>query len=512
MPKTVSRTLVVLLIAISAPSLIGQYVYGAGSAGGSGVVPAIASPQAYLGNANFGISISDGAPGAGAYLATALLPSVGNFVGVPLNVDINNLFSLTFLTLDAQGKVFLPAPLSAFTNPALAGFNFYAQAFVLDPSAPGGVAASRGLRGEFTLPPLVFVGSRTGFAGSQFFVDPSIPAISNTVSGVNTNVDGAAFTSEGKSLFVVSSLTRTINYADLSGVTPVWSTIHAFGPGQFLTGIALDEENDLVWTVDMISQSSSTIVALDADPSSATFGNVLHTFPAPSAGFVGRWRMNGQHLAAITHVFTQVVDLMDLNPTSPTFGQIVLSTSYPAGPTIFAAGATDVAFTRDDHQMLVAIQRSGGVPAEVARYSFAQGAWIDHDPSTPAVDDLGPFSNPPLAFGPNPFTLAFPRYADSDWFLISGFGGAGGGWAGRVDFDQTAPGAWSFTPATGSNLNQAWFSGVDPGGTTVAVATLQNHVGVLKFFDAATMTWTGSVLLPGSGGVSGSNLGDVVWR
>jgi len=501
------------------PRLSAQTPYGASSPLGNGNQPYITSNQAYLGNGAFEIRLRGGLPNGVAYLGLAVASAQTTFNGIPVNLDFSQTNSLNLLFLDNQGRASFPIPLTALTNTAFAGGSFYAQAYFVDGTAPNGVAASRGLRVTFTLPPLVYVGSNRGVPGPGFLVDPSGPAVTNTINGVNQRVQGSVFSRDGRSLFVAGdmALTPNITYADLSTGTPVWTNLHTFSSSLALSGIglALDDDNGLLWSLQLQSLSMATLFGLDADPTSATFGSVVAGFPINNGGTPAYWAMNKTlRMAALGLLFTPGVVLVDVDPASGTFGQVLANLVVPVSPGAVLPGVTGICFSRDGDQMYVAIQNGGGQTGEVARYSFSQAAWIDHDPATTITDNLGPFSNPPLPFGPNPISLSAPEYGeDSDWFVVSGFGGPGGGWAGRVDLTNTGAGGWAFTPATGASLNEAWFSAVDPAGTSVAVAVLQsNGQGALEFFDPMTMAVTNIVNLPGSGGVSGSNLAPVAWR
>ncbi len=124
---------------------------GAGSAGSGGIVPRlIAATPPQLGHETFRLAVVDGLGGAAALLALAPYPAPPgrDLNGIPLHVACDPLPYLVPLTLSGSGAGAGDATfvLPLADDPALVGEAWYAQAFVADPAASGGFAATAGAR------------------------------------------------------------------------------------------------------------------------------------------------------------------------------------------------------------------------------------------------------------------------------------------------------------------------------------------------------------------------------
>jgi len=123
-------------------------VYGAGSAGSGGFVPAMlfgAPPN--LGNVDFRFGLRDALAGAPALLVLSEARDAADFGGIPVLVDFSRALGILGwpLTGSGEGGGRATCAVAIPGDPALAGFVFVAQWFVIDPQAAGGVAASDGL-------------------------------------------------------------------------------------------------------------------------------------------------------------------------------------------------------------------------------------------------------------------------------------------------------------------------------------------------------------------------------
>jgi cytochrome c peroxidase len=123
--------------------------YGAASAGSGGFIPRMINvTPPLLGTQSFRIGVGDALGGAAAILALApaAAPPGTFFNGIPIDIAINPVPKLISLTLSGSGAGggFGTIVLQLPSNPALAGQDWYAQWFVVDPAARSGVAASGG--------------------------------------------------------------------------------------------------------------------------------------------------------------------------------------------------------------------------------------------------------------------------------------------------------------------------------------------------------------------------------
>ena len=125
--------------------------FGNDLAGSGGFVPRpLAHAPLHVGNYAFRIGLADALGGAGALLAFSTAANPGQWVGgIPVNIALSPPPILTVLNLSGTGAgggyatVQLPIP----DSPHLLGLPLFHQWFVLDPGAPGGVAASQAAGG-----------------------------------------------------------------------------------------------------------------------------------------------------------------------------------------------------------------------------------------------------------------------------------------------------------------------------------------------------------------------------
>jgi hypothetical protein len=123
--------------------------YGASSPGSGGFIPQMINvTPPILGSPSFRVGVGDALGGAIALLALAPkdAPPGTSWNGIPLDIAISPMPFLLSLTLSGTGAgggygtVVMQLP----GNPSLAGQDWYAQWFVVDPAATGGIAASGG--------------------------------------------------------------------------------------------------------------------------------------------------------------------------------------------------------------------------------------------------------------------------------------------------------------------------------------------------------------------------------
>lgn len=125
----------------------GARLFGAATAGSGGRAPRmLADVPPLLGSTSFRIGLGDARPGAQAALVLGTrraAPGV-TFLGAPVHVE--DVRSVHAILVANDGGATLHATLPA--HPALVGLDFFAQWFVLDPGARGGIAVSAGAEFE----------------------------------------------------------------------------------------------------------------------------------------------------------------------------------------------------------------------------------------------------------------------------------------------------------------------------------------------------------------------------
>lgn len=182
--------------------------------------------------------------------------------------------------------------------------------------------------------------------------------------------------------------------------------------------------------------------------------------------------------------------IVDTDPASPTYLQVLASPTIPAPPAMILLGL-EAAFTPNDEYALVLL--SGLGVQEIARYHLPSGAFVDHAPATPGIENL-------VLPGAVPTSMSVSRDGS---FAVA----CGNGWAARVDFDPATPSSFtvtSYAPGPGL-LDSAYGAAISPDGTAVALTS--TNPAELVVLDAATGSLLFQVALPG-----GANLYTVEWR
>lgn len=504
----------ILVAAATIPVFAQSVPYGSGSPGTGGVVPSLSAAQPWLGSAGWGVALGHGVGAGGALLFVGPLPAATNFGGLPIWIDLAFALPPFPLFLDGNpgvagdGDAFLPVPLPPTTS-GLAGFEVYWQAAVGDPAGVLGLTVTNGLATKFTYPPQVFVGASVGgSADPAHFANPQTLAF-DFPSGGSTftdNVNGCVYAEEGRKLYVSTGFGK-VNVADLTGAAPVWTTLQTFAGsnGVAWQNAQLDPARRLLWSAQKTG-ANVELVALDVDPASPTYGTVVAatTTVTANVGLIGVWGLSADGArAAVPSLLGGVLTVFDVDPASPTFGAPTLVTPIPSTGASALWLNNAAAFSDDGVEIYVLRQGAAATPSEVARYSYVLNGWIDHDPGTPILDNVGPTVG--AGFGPAGASLAVLK--DGSGFVVAGGFGAAG-WAGRVALDPSNLTSATWTP----------FTGAATPGSTVATPRLaldldRARVAVgcqsplrLKFFDVPTAAFLAEIALP-SGGVS-----NLCWR
>lgn len=441
------RTPLVSLLLASA--LLAQLPYGSGSAGAGGFVPTIRCPQAWMGNAGFGFSVSGGPGGGAGLLAVSTEPASSVVGGVEILVGIGSeeLLLVTPFSLAGPSGVagagvgLIPFPLAFPATPLLAGRVFRVQAVVDDPVA-GGLAATAGLAVEVTLPRRLYVGAVAGAAFEHHLLDPETLGPAAPPLPTAGYPTGAVFANGGRDLFV-AEMNDGVWHADLAGSQPIWTQVW-FVPGVGSNGAGYDEATDRLFTVASLGANPQELVVLDGRPGSPAFAQVLGTTQGGVSGLgtPGVWALSRSGRLAAVCGNGPSVALVDCDPGSSGYLGAVGPLTIPSAST--AGAPVAVAVTPDDAYVLVALNPAATF-AELAVYDVAAAAWVDRDPGTPGVQNLGPAAQPPAVFGARLRGLDIAR--DGSFVALTASAVTAGlpDAFGRIDLTG-GPASWNWLP------------------------------------------------------------------
>ncbi|MAF66139.1 MAG: hypothetical protein CMJ84_10850 [Planctomycetes bacterium] len=269
------------------------------------------------------------------------------------------------------------------------------------------------------------------------------------------NVTGGAFADGGTELFLAGGDTNggTVTRADLTGFHPSWSVVYdPLGSGPF--DVHVDEARRLLYVLaHPLPGPESALLAIDIDPDHPTYLQVVATTHNLTVNpIVERFALSASgNRAAVLSALMRQLHVVDTDPASPTYMRVLFQGPVPvSGP--FPV-VTSAVVTSDDGQVIVSIQRGGGMPSSLGRFDLSSSSWIDHNPALPGIQNIGPDSAPAADLGAAVFDVDI---AGDDTFAVAcGWGGAG--WAGRLDLDPAVPSLWMWTAyAPGVGLTDAW--------------------------------------------------------
>ena len=276
---------------------------------------------------------------------------------------------------------------------------------------------------------LVFVGTSVGGStDAHFFVESATGLVANQGGNLSTdNVTDAVWADTGRNLYVSQSIQPRVSRAEWNGTTPLWSTFYS-APGACY-GLGHDRGRQRLWVLTGPGGSTRELHCVDADPASAGFGTLITQTSGLSGVSRERWELSPSgNLAAVPHLFLQtgLFQLVDTDPASATFLQIVVSAAVPGAAGGFSF-ATDCAVSIDDQYAYVLYAGIG--TAGLAVMHIPTSTWLDFNAIAPGHQDFV------IALStPNTMALSLDR----SFAVVSGQGG--GGWAMRIDFDYTNPG------------------------------------------------------------------------
>jgi len=323
---------------------------------------------------------------------------------------------------------------------------------------------------------VLFVGSSTSGSTDQHAFAESATGTVLGAAGVSytDNCTDAVWAHSGRRLYVGQSLMNQISQADWDGSSASWSTFYA-APGACY-GVEMDRTRDVLWTLTGSSGSTRELVGVDAALGSPSYGQVVAQTTSLSGSSRERWALSPSgHLAAVPEVFLQsgTLDLVDLQPSSATYLQVIVSTSVPGTVGQGFSFATDCKVSIDDRYVYL-LWAGIGSASGLGVYDLFTQSWLDFSTAFGHQDF-------PLTLGvPNQMDLSLDR----SFAVVSGQGGAG--WAGRIDFDYSNPENTTFTQFVGLTIPDANGISLSPDDTRAAVASTQTFLSapsVLTVFD-----------------------------
>ena len=492
-----------------------QQLYGNPTPGSGGFTPRLTAFGARLGEAGFRFEIQGGLGGALAWIVIGTDAGNQTVAGFDLLVDPAGyqgaLPTALGGTLPGDGEQVVALSLASLTSPALIGTAFHAQAIIVDAGAPsGGLAASQGVRFELGLPSQIIVGASIGANGPLYLIDPATNSlIGNATPPQIGNAYGAAFGSGGQSLFVATTLpgaatggttTGGIVFANLQPGPVVWSTVFS-SPGR-CQGAFMDSRRNWLWTSADLGSGSSELVAIDADPSSTQFGQITANTASLQIGIIESLTdiSPSRRRAAILRVggvgLLSRLSIVDLDDTSPTFlTQLTNRIDIPINRPTSLPLVVAVRITPDDRYALALISNGGS--SQIARLDLDTGTWVDHDPSTPTIDNIGTLSQPPLPLpdGSSDFVLS----QTGSFAILAGIGQCG--WTGRLELDPFDPQSFAWNPFPPRAMEYLMRLALSPDESEFAIPMFDlsgcttSARSRLERFDANTGAWLGTTNL-----------------
>lgn len=338
---------------------------------------------------------------------------------------------------------------------------------------------------------LVFVGtSMSGAADPYFLVAADTGALVETgIRSETDNARGAVWADQGGNLYVPRAPGVTpggsgpsISRASWNGAATTWSTLHPT-PG-LCYGLGLDAVRQRLWVLTGPAASSRELRCVDADPNSPGYGTMLAQTSVLTGAPRERWQLSPSgNYAAVAHTFLSVqgcLDLIDLDPASPTYLQKVAA--------VIAGGGTSIACAVSGNDQYAFLLCS---PTALVVVHIPTATVLDFDPATPGQQNFVV----PLGT-PTSMVLA----TDGAFAVLSGLGS--GGWAGRIDFDYTTPSNTTFTRYSAAALPSCYGVSLSPDETRVALTTTSTGGCTLRILEVATGNLVHSTALPTATGVT----------
>ncbi len=330
---------------------------------------------------------------------------------------------------------------------------------------------------------VIFVGTSTSGTtdNNAFVASASGSLLLVGPSGYTNNVTDAFWADTGRNLYCSQSIgpmggPGQVSRAAWDGTTATWSTFFA-APGACY-GLGQDSFRRRLWVLTGAGTNTRELYCLDADPISPTYGTLLAQTSALTGPTRERWGMSPSgNFAAVPHAFVNggLFEIVDTNPLSATFLQIVVSTTIPGAASAGFAFVSDCRVSIDDAYAYVLYAGTG--VGRLAVFDLAAQTWLDLGPAAGQQD---------LQVGvgvPNSMALSIDR----SFALVAGGGSPAG--VSRLDFDYANPSNSTVTVFGGFLAPNCNGLSLSPDGTRACVTSTNQPVappGTLIVFDAAT--------------------------
>lgn len=326
---------------------------------------------------------------------------------------------------------------------------------------------------------VVFVGSSTsGSTDLHAFAQTGPGALLYTAPSSHTdNVSDAVWADTGRVLYVAQTLQNRVSVGQWNGQQiAAWSTLYT-APGACF-GVGHDPARKRLWTL-VTSPTAAELHCVNADPASAGYGQGLAQTSTLSGPIRERWALAPSgNFAVVPYgvVNSGPFQIVDTDPASPTFLQVVVSAPIPTAQSLGFCFAFDCKVSLDEQYCYVLYAGAGF--SGIAVYDRAAGAFVDFDAAAGGQQDfaLAGIVGNSLALSP-----------DRSFALVSTASASGR--VVRVDFDYVAPGNSSATSFANLSIPHAQAVSLSPDGARGAVTSTAQQVagpGKLVLFDAAT--------------------------
>lgn len=450
----------------------------------AGYSPELFAEPMWLGNPIFGFRLENGPPGGLALVFLSLSRYDQNVLGVQLYPSLGpDVVLVEAGAIDASGNWVVGIPLPGPENPAFAGLDFYAQAAVITPTAPGVLGATQGLLLDVALHLMLAI----GHTGGMVLVDPILGATTPVVGlPTGSGAGPAVFANGGRDLFVVTG--GGVSVIDTLAPTP---TAVSLLSGSF-TSVAWDRVHQRLYAT---YPYLARIHVVDGDRSSPGFGVSV----AQVSRYATSLAIDAEGARLALGSAFGAFELLDVRPSSATYLQTI-----PTAPSPITFGYGTVvgpAHISPDGRVVSIPVNETLAPGSTSlhRLDVASNQWIDHDPSAPGVQPMT--------------SLAHPQLSNLFGFLPASNGGqaflCGQTWVIAIDF---ALGSTALTLAATPLsqpipfLNQ--YLAVSPSGRFLLRREAVSGGVELALVDVANGTSLPLVALP----IPSWSIGSAVWR
>ncbi|MBM3973113.1 MAG: hypothetical protein FJ301_03315 [Planctomycetes bacterium] len=334
---------------------------------------------------------------------------------------------------------------------------------------------------------VVFVGSSTSGSMDQHAFAESGTGLLLSAQGstFTDNVSDAVWTNTGRTLYAGQTLQNRVSVGSWNGVAMSWSSLYATTGACY--GLGLDAGRKRLWTL-VSSTTATELHCVNVDPASLGYGTLVAQTTTLSGPIRERWALAPSGNFAVVPYGTinsGPFQIVDTDPASPTFLQVVVSAPMPAAISAGFAFAFDCKVSLDE--LYCYVLYSGFGFSSLAVFNRATNAFVDFQPNVIGQQDLalGVVAANSLAVSP-----------DRSFALVSGNGAPGR--VLRVNLNYVAPANSTITTFSLLQIPNANAVSLSPDGLRGAVTSTAQTVGgpgKLVFFDAVSGQETSTVQL-----------------